>query len=265
MKRLQVRIGAFLLCAILLFTLFGPHFCSRSPYRQHLLHTLEPPSREFWLGSDQLGRGVYSRLARGAGYSLLIAFSAVCISCVTGCVLGIVAGYWGKKLDICIMRLVDLILAFPGTLLAIILAGLLGGSMATLVFALTASLWCDYCRLARNITRAMKNSTHLEAGKLLGFGSFYLLRKYIFPDVIPQMATLASLGMGRTILNISGLGFLGIGLHPPLPEWGGMINEGISHLVEAPWTVMAPGGMIFLTVLGFQLLAGGSTRTEVSL
>lgn len=256
MSRLQVRIGLYLTCFVLLFALFGPSLCPKTPFQQNLAMTLQPPTNDCRLGSDHLGRSVYSRLAGGARYSLIIASLVVCISCTTGSLLGIAAGYWGKWIDTFIMRLVDLTLAFPGTLLAIILAGLLGGSMATLVFALTASLWCDYCRLARNITRSIKGSTHMEAGKLLGLQPFFLIRKYIVPYVLPQLGTLASLSMGRTILNISGLGFLGIGLRPPLPEWGGMINEGISYLVEAPWLVVAPGLMIFTTVLGFQLLAG---------
>ena len=256
MNRLQVRIGLCLIGFVLLFALIGPWLCHTSPFQQNLAMPLLPPASEYWLGSDHLGRSVYSRLASGARYSLIIASLVVCISCATGSLLGIAAGYWGKWIDTSIMRLVDLTLAFPGTLLAIILAGLLGGSMATLVFALTASLWCDYCRLARNITRSIKGSTHMEAGKLLGFNPFFLIQKYIVPYVLPQLATLASLSMGRTILNISGLGFLGIGLRPPLPEWGGMISQGISYLVEAPLLVAAPALMIFITVLGFQLLAG---------
>jgi peptide/nickel transport system permease protein len=256
MSRLQVRSGLCLTGFVLLFALFGPYLSQETPYQQNLAKTLLPPAQDCWLGSDHLGRSVYSRLASGAKYSLIIASLTVCISCATGSLLGIAAGYWEKWIDTFIMRLVDLTLAFPGILLAIILAGLLGGSMPTLVFALTVSLWCDYCRLARNITRSIKASPHMEAGKLLGFHPFFLIRQYIVPYVLPQLGILASLSMGRTILNIAGLGFLGIGLKPPLPEWGGMISEGLSYLVEAPWLVVAPGLMIFTTVLGFQLLAG---------
>jgi peptide/nickel transport system permease protein len=148
-----------------------------------------------------------------------------------------------------------------GTLLAIVLAGTLGGTLPTLVLALSATLWCDYCRIARNITRSLKTSSHLEAGKILGFNHPFLIRHYILPELMPQLLTLASLGMGRTILNISGLGFLGIGLRPPIPEWGSMINQGLAYLSEAPWLVVAPGSMIFFTVLAFQLL-GNSNEIE---
>lgn len=256
MKLLNIWLGGILLCSVVLFSLIGSFWTDANPYQQDLFNTILPPSHDYWLGSDHLGRSIFSRLAGGGRYSLAISCLTVGISCVIGSLLGIAAGYWGRTLDTVIMRLVDLTLAFPGTLLAIILVGLLGGNIMTLVAALSASLWCDYCRLARNITRSVRNSIHMQAGILLGFPTRYLFREYIAPAVVPQLGTLASLGMGRTILNISGLGFLGIGLKPPLPEWGGMINEGITYLSEAPWLVLAPGIMIFATVLAFQLLAG---------
>lgn len=256
MKRANLWLAIILLGGVCLLSTFGPMLVDANPYDQNLGKTLQAPCPEQWLGSDHLGRSILSRLVSGGRYSLSIACLTVTISCTIGSLLGIVAGYWGKNVDILIMRMADLAMSFPGTLLAIILAGLLGGSLFTLVAALSANLWCDYCRVARNITLTLRNSTDMQAGLMLGFSGRYLMRVYIAPFVVPQLGTLASLGMGRTILNVSGLGFLGIGLSPPLPEWGGMINEGISCLNEAPWFVMAPGAMICATVLGFQLLAG---------
>ena len=248
--------GIIMLLGIIVFSSAGMVFMDSDPYEQNLSNTMSPPCSEYWLGSDYLGRSVYGRLAGGGRYSLIIACMTVCVSCVFGTLLGIVAGYWGKAPDVVIMRVVDLTLAFPGILFAIVLVGLLGGSLIILVLALSANLWCDFCRIARNITRSIRTSEHLQAGYLLGFPTRYLIKTYIVPGVLPQMGTLAGLSMGRTILNIAGLGFLGIGLKPPLPEWGGMINEGITYLSEAPWLVIAPGCMIFITVLSFQLLAG---------
>lgn len=256
MNRLALQGGLGLLLCILVYSFCGMIWMDCDPYKQNLVATISPPFSDYWLGSDYLGRSVYSRLAGGARYSLTIAGITVTVSCLLGAFLGIIAGYYGKVVDMAIMRLTDLTLAFPGILFAIVLLGLLGGSIFTLVLALSASMWCDYCRLARNITRSVKNSMHMQAGVLLGFSTAYLIRAYIFPTVLPQLGTLASLNMGRTILNIAGLGFLGIGLKPPLPEWGGMINEGISYIGEAPWLIIAPGAMIFITVLSFQLLAG---------
>lgn len=250
------RCGIVLVSVILLAITAGPWLIPQDPLKQNLSTTLCAPGSAHLLGSDHLGRSVFSRLLHGGRSSLLISLFCTTISLVIGSLLGVVAGYREGWSDLLVMRLVDGALAFPGTLLAIILAGTLGGSMPTLIFALSATMWCDYCRLVRNMTRSIKQSSHLEAGRILGFNAAYLIRRYIFPELTPQLFTLASLGMGRTILNISGLGFLGIGLQPPLPEWGGMINQGIGFLSEAPWLVAAPGIMIFLTVFGFQLMAG---------
>jgi peptide/nickel transport system permease protein len=250
------RYGLLLVSFILLLVIVGPLLISLDPLKQNLSLTLCAPGWPHLFGSDHLGRSVLSRLLYGGRSSLLISFSCTTISLVIGSFLGVVAGYREGWSDLVVMRLVDGTLAFPGTLLAIILAGTLGGSMTTLVFALSATMWCDYCRLVRNMTRSLKQAPHLEAGRLLGFNAAFLIRRYIFVDLAPQLFTLASLGMGRTILNISGLGFLGIGLQPPLPEWGSMINQGIGFMSEAPWLVAVPGILIFLTVFGFQLMAG---------
>lgn len=237
-----------------------PLFLSIDPLEQNLMESLHAPGHAHLLGTDHLGRSVLSRLVHGGRASLAIAFGCTLLSLVIGTMLGLVAGYREGWHDLLIMRLVDGALAFPGTLLAIVLVGTLGGSRMTLMLALSATMWCDYCRLVRNMTRSLKATDHLEAGMILGFSDAFLIRRYILPDLLPQLFTLSSLGMGRTILNISGLGFLGIGLQPPLPEWGAMINQGIGYLPEAPWLVAAPGSMIFLTVLGFQLMAGSTKK-----
>ena len=248
--------GIILVIIILLAVIVGPVLMPRDPLKQDLSMTLSAPGSAHLLGTDHLGRSVLSRLLYGGRSSLLISLFCITISLGIGLCLGVAAGYGEGWCDLVVMRLVDGMLAFPGTLLAIILAGTLGGSMVTLVLALSATMWCDYCRLTRNMTRSLKHASHLEAGKIMGFNAVFLIRRYILPELTPQLFTLASLGMGRTILNISGLGFLGIGLQPPLPEWGSMINQGMGLLSEAPWLVMAPGIMIFLTVFGFQLMAG---------
>jgi peptide/nickel transport system permease protein len=256
MKRRRLCLGLFMISLVCLTALLGPYLARQDPYRQDLTNTLREPGPQDLLGTDHLGRSVFSRLASGTRYSLIIAASCVGLSLVVGAVLGLAAGYRGQWVDGVIMRLVDAALAFPGTLLAIVLAGLLGGSMVTLILALAATLWCDYCRLARNITRSLKTSPHVEAGTILGFRSPFIIQRYVVPDLAPQLLVLAGLDMGRTILNISSLGFLGIGLRPPTPEWGAMINQGISYLAVAPWLTVAPGLMIFTAVFGFQLLAG---------
>ncbi len=250
------KCGILIITLVLVAVLVIPILVRTSPLDQNLSLTLSQPGRDHLLGTDHLGRSVFSRLTHGGRISLAISISCAAISLFIGSFLGILAGFREGLTDLLIMRLVDAALAFPGTLLAIVLAGTLGGSMLTLMFALSATMWCDYCRLVRNMTRSLKHLEHVQAGKLLGFRTPFLVKKYIVPEILPQIFTLSTLGVGRTILNIAGLGFLGIGLQPPLPEWGSMVNQGIGFLSEAPWLVAAPGAMIFLTVFGFQLLAG---------
>lgn len=256
MNQPRLWAGLLLVCFVCLTALFGPRLAGKDPYTQDLSRTLDAPGGQDVLGTDHLGRSVLSRLATGGRYSLLIAVCCVGVSLAVGALLGLAAGYCGGWSDGLIMRLVDATLAFPGTLLAVVLAGLLGGGTATLVLALSATLWCDYCRLTRNMTRSLKTSPHVEAGRLLGFRSPFVIRRYIAPNLLPQLLVVATLGIGRTILNVSGLGFLGIGMRPPIPEWGAMINHGIAYMAEAPWLIAAPGGMIFAAVFGVHLLAG---------
>ena len=146
-------------------------------------------------------------------------------------------------------------MAFPGILLAIVIAGLLGGGQLPLVGALILSGWCDYCRLTRNTTKSILSESYIQAGLLLGYGSSFVIRRYVLAQILPHISTLASLGMGRTILNLSAMGFLGIGLKPPTPEWGAMISQALPYMGEAPHLIVFPGAAIFLTVLGFNLLA----------
>lgn len=249
------RLGLVMLAVILLIGTIGPALVAVDPTVQDLAESLQPPSSEHLLGTDALGRSVLSRLVYGAHYSLGASLICVCLAVVLGFGLGLAAGYSGGWLDDLIMRLVDGMMAFPGTLLAIVIAGLLGGGRAPLIWALVLTGWCDYCRLSRNMTRTILAEPYVQAGRLLGFSPAFIMRRYLAGQILPQMSALASLNMGRTILNLSALGFLGIGLEPPAPEWGAMIADSLSLMGEASYLIIFPGTAIFVTVLGFQLVS----------
>jgi len=236
----------------------GPWCIEEDPLAQNLDQALKAPSLEHPFGTDHLGRSVLSRLVHGTRHSLILAAVCVGLSVCLGTIAGLTAGLFPGFIDNVIMRLVDGLMAFPGTLLAIVLAGTLGSGSSGLVLALVLSSWCDYCRLVRNIVRSTLNKPYMEAGRLLGFDRFFLTRRYLLGQITPHLFTLASLGMGRTILNVSSLGFLGIGLRPPTPEWGAMITQGLPYLSEASYLVLFPGAAIFGTVLSFQIIAGFS-------
>ena len=258
MKRFRLWLGASLIGLSVFTGLAGPLAVSEDPFSQDLDNALSPPNCEHPLGTDHLGRSVLSRLIYGARQSMIISVVCVGMSVLIGATAGLAAGFSPGWVDIIIMRLVDGLMAFPGTLLAIVLVGTIGDGASPLVAALVLTMWCDYCRMSRNLTRSILARPYVEAGRLLGFSPSFLSRRYVMGSLAPQLFTLASLGMGRTILNVSSLGFLGIGLKPPTPEWGAMITHGLPYLTEAPYLVIFPGAAIFITVLGFQLLAAHS-------
>ncbi|HIE55585.1 MAG TPA: ABC transporter permease [Chromatiaceae bacterium] len=248
------RLGVGLILLAVTAGVFGPLAVVQDPLIQDLSAALQPPSAEHPLGTDPLGRSVLSRLVHGARQSLGTALACVAASGLLGSSLGMAAGFSRGWRDGLIMRLVDGFMAFPGILLAIVIAGLLGGGRLPLIGALALTGWCDYCRLSRNVTRSVLSEPYVQAGHLLGFRPLFIIRRYVLGQILPHVATLASLGMGRTILNISALGFLGIGLRPPAPEWGAMISQALPYMSEAPHLIIFPGAAIFLTVLGFNLL-----------
>ncbi len=252
-SQLQVVSGAFILLSVVLFSMIGP-YVTPDPFAQNLSLVFADPSSDYLLGSDHLGRSVVARLVRGGTNSLFSTLLCVFGSVVTGVFLGLSSGWYGGFVDATVMRLVDITLSFPGILLALLVAGLIGGGQAAVISALAITGWPDYCRITRAITRNVISRPYVEAGVLAGFSGQFILRKYIFIEILPQIAVLATLGFGRTILNISSLGFLGIGLAPPEPEWGAMIAESLPYLRQSPYLVLAPAAAVSLTVFGFLLV-----------
>lgn len=235
--------------------LAGPLLITVDPNEQDLMSTLSAPNTDHLFGTDHLGRSILSRVIWGARNSLSLSLAIVCLSCLIGTTLGFIAGYFGGVLDLIVMRIVDGVMSMPGIIMAIVIAGLFGGSPLTLVAALVFTAWCEYCRLTRNMVRQIVHAPYIEAGRLLGFSPFFIIRRYVARETSRQLINLASLKTGHALLSISSLGFLGIGLRPPNAEWGAMITQTMPYLAEAPYLVLAPGAAIFLSVLGFHLAA----------
>jgi peptide/nickel transport system permease protein len=257
MKRSAVFrwVGYAISGVLIVLALAGPLLITLDPNEQDLTAALLAPCAEHFLGTDHLGRSVFSRIVWGTRNSLSLALVVVGLSCLIGSTLGFMAGYFGGPLDVAIMRTVDGVMAMPGIIMAIVIAGLFGGNPLTLVAALVFTAWCDYCRLIRNMVRQIVQAPYIEAGRLLGFKPFFIIRRYVAPETRGQLLNLASLKTGHTLLSISALGFLGIGLMPPNAEWGAMITQAMPYLAEAPYLVLVPGAAIFLSVLGFHLAA----------
>lgn len=249
-----------LLAGVTMLVILAPLLARQDPTVQDLLLALEPPSLAHPLGTDHLGRDVAARLAHGGLRSLGLALSCVAIATGTGLALGLLATQAGRWGDMLIMRLADLMLAFPGILLALLIAGFLGGGILPMLIGIKLTLWPQFARLARAIALRELAQPHVEAARLAGFPASTILRRHVLPAVLRQTMTLATLGLGAAIMSISALGFLGLGLQPPTPEWGAMISETLPYVAEAPVQMAAPCLAIFLTVLAASLL--GQALTE---
>ncbi|WP_376989095.1 ABC transporter permease [Bosea sp. R86505] len=243
-----------LLGGLAALVVIGPLVIPHDPAVQDLVRTLEGPSAQHWFGTDHLGRDIAARLFHGGLRSLGIAVACVGFATGVGVALGLVAAYAGRVADIAIMRLADLMLAFPGILLALLISGFLGGGVLPMLIGIKLALWPQFARMARAIAIGELAQPHVEAARLAGFPALTILRRHVLPPVLRQTVTLATLGLGAAIMSISSLGFLGLGLQPPTPEWGAMISELLPYLAEAPVQMAAPCLAIFLAVLGATLL-----------
>jgi len=216
-----------------------------------------PPSARHWFGVDPLGRDIFSRLLMGARISLTAGFVSVAVGAVTGTVLGLVAGYYEGWWDRAIMRLCDVLFAFPGILLAIAIVAILGSGMANVIIAVSIFSIPTFARLVRGNTLAQKHLTYVEAARSIGAPDRTIVLRHIFPATISAVVVYFSMRIGTSIITAASLSFLGMGAQPPTPEWGAMLNEARSEMMTAPHVALFPAVAIFLTVLAFNLLGDG--------
>ena len=244
---------------VILIALFAPYLTPYDPYEQDLGNALLPPGREHLFGTDRYGRDMLSRVMVGAQSTIFSALLLVVVITVTGSIIGIICGYHGGKLDVFLMRLSDIFLAFPGMVFAIAVASVMSGGIFNAVVALACISWPKYARITRSQVMAIKNMPYIEAAKLSGSGTLKIIRKHILPNIAGAIVVTAVLDIGTMIMEIAGLSFLGLGATPPTAEWGAMMSNGRSMLQTSPWVILAPGTAIFLTVMIFNL-AGDTMR-----
>lgn len=214
---------------------------------------LQPPSAEHWLGTDQLGRDVLSRVLYGARISIPVALLLVICAMIVGGTVGAIAGYFGKVVDEVLMRLADLVFAFPSIILAMVVAAALGPSLTNAAIAILLVSWPPYARVARSLVLQARNAEYVVAGQLLGNGPFRSLTRDILPNIAAPIVVLATLDIGTAVLHLAGLSFLGLGAVPPTPEWGAMISDGVRQFASW-WIAAAPGVAIMSVVLACNLL-----------
>lgn len=229
------------------------------PLEANMGDSLHEPDSQYLCGADKLGRDVLSRVIYGTRTSLAMTLCLVAVIFVVGTVLGIVAGYFGGIVDGVIMRIADMMISFPGLVLAIAIAGLLGPNMVNAVVAISAVSWTKYARLARSMVLKIKGNLYIEAAVVTGTRTFNILWRYVVPNMITTMIVTAATDIGTMMLEIAGLSFLGFGAQAPTPEWGLMLNEGRTYLSKAPWLMVYPGIAIVIVVVIFNML-GDSIR-----
>jgi len=247
------RIGWIIVIGTALVTLVGP-WIAADPYALDLSQRLNGPSWDHPFGVDELGRDVLARLVLGARVSLLVGLAVVSLSSTIGVTVGAVAGYAGGWVDEVLGRLMDVLLAFPGILLAIALVAVLGPSLNHVVMALVVIGWVSYARLVRGQVLKLRELEYVQAARALGARSTRVLVRHIVPATLPSVTVQATLGMAAAIISEASLSFLGLGVQPPTPSWGTMLDAGRSHLFDAPHLTIFPGLAIALLVLGFNFV-----------
>lgn len=253
----MIRVGAFIVLLAAFAAVAAPWVAPYDPSSQQLPLRLERPSLGHPFGLDELGRDIFSRVLTGARISLLVGLTVVSISSLVGIFMGSIAGYFGGWLDDVIGRTIDVLLAFPGILLAIALVAVLGPSLTNVVMALSLIGWVGYARLVRGQVLKAREFEFVQAARALGAGTTRILFRHVIPTTMPAVLVQATLGMAGSILAEASLSFLGLGVQPPTPSWGTMLNGGRLHLLDAPHLTIFPGAAIAMLVLGFNFLGDG--------
>lgn len=246
-------VTSVLVLCLLLIAIAAPVIAPYDPTHAAMKDAFMEPGAQHLFGTDKLGRDCFSRVLYGARASLTGVLVLVASVFVVGTTMGVVSGYFGGKVDMVIMRISDMMISFPGMILAIAIAGIMGGSLVNAVFALTIVSWTKYARLARSMVLKVKRRDFVEAAIVNGGTAGHILWAHILPNILPMMLITAAADIGALMMELAGLSFLGFGSQPPAPEWGLMLNEGRQQLQTAPWLMVFPGLAIFVTVVIFNL------------
>jgi len=253
----SIALGGFLIGMIVLAAIFAPLIAPADPYMQDLLATMEAPSLAHPFGTDDNGRDIFARVIFGARISLLEVVLAVGLAVLVGVPLGILSGMSGRYVDQAIMWTMDILFAFPGIVLAILIVSVLGSSLINLLIAIAIFSVPVYARLSRNLTLGLKRMDYVEAAVSLGISRRRIMSHYILRNAIGPIIVQSTLTAGTVILSAASLSFLGLGAQPPLPEWGAMMSDGRNYLGLNIWMSLFPGLAIMITVLGFNILGDG--------
>ncbi len=250
-------VGCIMVFILLLITIFEGYFKLNDPNKINLTHKAALPSSQYPFGTDAMGRCLLSRIIKASTVTLSISFSVVLLSSTVGITFGTISGYMGGILDHILMRITDIIMSFPGTIFALVILALLGPGYKNAILSLAFISWTGYARLARGEVLSIKNSEYIEAAKAIGNDTIQIVIKYILPSIVNKIIVMATLDISKIIMSSAALSFLGLGVQPPTPEWGSMLNEGRTFIQTAPHITIFTGSAILLSALSFNILGDG--------
>jgi ABC-type dipeptide/oligopeptide/nickel transport system permease subunit len=256
-SRKLYTIGFVIVVILFIIAIFAPLLAPYSPTKTDAFNVVQNPSAKHWLGTDQAGRDVLSRIIYGARTSLEIGFSAVFSAAVVGMLMGLVAAHFGGWVFAIIMRITDALMALPGIVLVLLIAGLVGGGIPVVIFALGFGGIAPMCRMMCGLSLSVKQNDYVMAGRAIGMSNWRIMLTQIFPNAFPPLMVGITMGIGGVVLGEAGLSFLGIGVQQPTPSWGGMVFSGQGYLLDHPLLSLAPGVAIMLLVFGFNMVGDG--------
>ena len=249
--------GALICLAILFGAVFAPWISPYDPTEQDIISRLQPPGGDYLLGTDQFGRDILSRLLWGARISLSVSLSAIFAAMIIGGAIGMVSGYIGGRFDLFVMQVMDVLLSFPSLILGLMVVALLGPELVNLIVAIALTAIAPFARIARAPTLALKERAFVEAGRALGFSHVRILFGHILPNILSVVVVVGTLWLATAVRVEASLSFIGLGVKPPTPTWGGMTRDGFENILDAPWLAVFPGIAILLLVLGLNMVGDG--------
>ena len=251
-------LAGLLICLVIIVSaVFAPWLAPFDPTEQNIMDRLQPPGGDYLLGTDQFGRDILSRLMWGGRISLTVSLGAIGVAIVIGGTIGMVSGYIGGRFDLFVMQVMDVLLSFPSLILGLIVVALLGPELVNLVVAIALTAIAPFARVARAPTLALKERAFVEAGRALGFSHLRILFRHILPNILSEVMVMGTLWLATAVRVEASLSFIGLGVKPPTPTWGGMTRDGFENILDAPWLAICPGVAILLLVLGLNMVGDG--------
>jgi peptide/nickel transport system permease protein len=250
-------VGLVVMMAVVLAACFAPIFSTHDPLTQDLVDRLQRPSAAHWLGTDQYGRDIWSRILYGARISLTIGVLSTAAAMIIGSAIGMLAGWIGGRIDALVMQIADMLLAFPPLILGLIIIAMLGASAPNIIAAIALTSIPSFVRIARAPTIALRHREYIDAGRALGFSDARILGVHILPNIVPEILVMGSLWLANAIRTEASLAFIGLGVKPPAPTWGGMIRDGFENILDDPWLALIPSLTILVVIFALNLLGDG--------